>query len=505
MNPLKIIILIVFCLSMACTKAQTFEWAKVGNGSIATRIVRDIAENLYVIDNQGVAKYNPIGNFTWQQNITGTDCVITGIAVDTLNNLYVTGYFGGTIDIGTNILVSEAGGNGNTFLVKYNANGIIQWITRSHSNGDSDADGITVDKQGNILIIGRFLDSLRLDSFVFQAPLTSQVFLAKYSSSGVCLWAKHLISDSFDGGSNGPKIKSDKLGNTYISGHFISYALFDTIHIYAHGGQYDEDIFLTKIDASGNFLWAKALGGNLQEISGPMDVDSLGNTYISGYFSSAPTYFGGYTLTTNWAGYFTAKYDTDGNCHWAKHGNANAICAANDGYYTNAPGLITKYDTLGSLQWTKTVSGASNNAMAAVNTDVYLTGSYTGSVNFDTCALSSTSNQMYIAKLSNPDPPIITNLKETENSIIFSVYPNPTGNTVTVSIQSTNHKNSFPLKITNTLSQIVYSETIKEITGSYTKQIDLNSLPKGIYFLELQSNSADAPQKKTEVKKIVLQ
>jgi hypothetical protein len=506
----KLILFIFYILLSYNFNAQTFEWANAGNSTGATKIVHDKTSAFYITGPQFIARYNSDGNILWQKNIIAYD--VKGVVCDSSNNVYITGVFGNqfpTLTIDNYSIVAEYGTN-NTYLAKFNAAGTIQWLKQSHTNNYAQCipDGLTIDNQGNPIVIGRFNDSLYLDNFVFDAPLTNQIFLAKYSHSGVCLWAKQLVSGSFGGGYNGPKIRSDKLGNTYISGHYIGdSAQFDSVNIipYHYGTSLGQDIFLAKIDSSGNFLWVKNIGGLGQEISGTMDVDSLGNIYLSGYFSSAPAYFDNYTLTTSFESYFTAKYDTDGNCQWAKLGNANAICAANDGYYTNAPGLITKFDTLGSFQWTKTVAGASNNAMVAENTDVYITGSYNGSVNFDTCALSSTSNQMYIAKLSNPDPPIITNIEKTENSTVFSVYPNPSGNIITISIQSTNPKDVFPLKITNSLSQIVYSETIKEISGTFTKQIDLSSLPKGIYFLELQSNSAGSSQKRGEVKKIVLQ
>ncbi|MGQ0827518.1 MAG: T9SS type A sorting domain-containing protein [Bacteroidota bacterium] len=49
---------------------------------------------------------------------------------------------------------------------------------------------------------------------------------------------------------------------------------------------------------------------------------------------------------------------------------------------------------------------------------------------------------------------------------------------------------------------MIYSETIKDISGLLTKQIDLSALPKGTYFVELYSNS-DKETKR--VQKLVLQ
>lgn len=494
----KYLLFISFIL-LSCFSAysQIFEWVKVDSASGANGIIHDKVGNLYLINSQGLTKYTSAGNRIWQKIISGTDFRIVGIVSDTLGNLYATGAFGGTIVIDTISLSSTAGGNSNMFLVKYNANGIFQWIKRSISNGDSGTDALTIDKQGNPIIIGRFIDSLKLDSFVFDAPLTNQIYLAKYSPSGTCLWAKHMISESFNGGYNGPEIKSDGLGNTYISGHFIGNIQFDSLSY--SPTPLTQWIFLTKIDSLGNFLWLKIINGSYDEESGPMDVDSMGNVYMSGSFDAPGANFDSYALPTSSASNFTASYDTDGNFRWAKYGNANMLCAATDGYFVNSPGFITKYDSYGTLQWTKTVSGANNNAMTYIQPSVFITGSYTGSVSFDAFSLSNPIAQLYIAKLSSP---LTINIKETESNADFSVYPNPTGRIVTLEISKFNGK--FILKLNNSMGKLVYSEELTIASNQFTKQIDLSNLSKGIYFIEMQSEGPQNSAKK-QIKKLILQ
>lgn len=489
--------LLIYILLSQFSYSQTFQWSKAGNSTGANKMASDKAGNFYVADGHSVSKYDFLGNFIWKQNISGG--YFSDLDCDSIGNTYIIGNFD-SLTIGTYVLAAPSN-QANTFLVKYNSNGSFQWVKRSYNNRDASAHAITVDKQGNPIIIGRFLDSLHLDDFFLDAPETNQVFLAKYSPSGFCLWAKHLESWSFGGGGNGPKIKSDKLGNSYISGHFINHATFGNITIPAHG-EYADNIFLAKFDLNGTFLWAQVLGGSVEEISGPMDVDSIGNTYISGYFSSAQAYFGSYTLTTGSYNYFTAKYDSDGTCLWAKYRNSSGICAASDGYYTNDPGLVTKYNDAGDLQWTKTVSGAANNAMVATSTDVFITGSYNGPVSFDTCNLTSTANQMYIAKLG--DVAVPTSIKEMATNTFFSVYPNPASSSITLSINTSKSKGVFVLNICNTSGSLVYTETLKEVQGSFTKQINLSFLPKGAYFIELQFTSLNSSVKK-ESTKIILQ
>lgn len=260
-KPLLCFLFLAFLFSVA--KAQSFQWVTSDTLPSSNFIVRCDSGNIYVAGGRFISKYNASGALTWQQQIFGGG--VSGIASDTSENLFVCGVFGSSFTAG-NYYFTAPGGYGSTFLLKYDRNGIIQWAERTYNNADANADGMTIDKQGNPIIIGRFLDSLQINNFVLDAPLTNQVFLVKFSSNGICQWAKHLISDSFGGGGYGPKIESDKLGNSFIAGYFYDQLKFDTFQLSAHGGQF-EDVFLAKIDSSGNFQWVKTLGGASTRIS----------------------------------------------------------------------------------------------------------------------------------------------------------------------------------------------------------------------------------------------
>jgi uncharacterized repeat protein (TIGR03803 family) len=77
--------------------------------------------------------------------------------------------------------------------------------------------------------------------------------------------------------------------------------------------------------------------------------------------------------------------------------------------------------------------------------------------------------------------------KETE----ISVFPNPATKTITVNIITANSTGDFTFRVNNSQGKTVYSENLKEVSGSFTKQIDLSSLAKGTYFIELHSNLPD--------------
>src|SRR5690606_2855392 len=84
-----------------------------------------------------------------------------------------------------------------------------------------------------------------------------------------------------------------------------------------------QDIFLVKLDASGDFVWAKNMGGAEYDESTAVGVDAAGNVYLSGYFNAtadfdpgAGTYeFTGMGSNDN----FVAKYTPDGDFIWARH------------------------------------------------------------------------------------------------------------------------------------------------------------------------------------------
>jgi hypothetical protein len=484
----KIILTIVCFIICNYLFSQNFQWVKNEMTSHGNSVVRDKIGNIYVANTVFIAKYNANGILNWQQNLSGHGIFgIKDIIADNNNNLYVFGGVNGTITIGNFTLVSDPGMY-NIFLFKVDSSGIIKWVSRSHDNASNSADAMTLDLLGNPLIIGRFADSLYLGSYAFDGPNTSQVYLAKYSPGGNCIWAKHLKSVSFDGGSIGPKVRTDTSGNIYVSGHFLDHASFDNITIQAHG-YYDEDIFLAKFDSSGNALWAKVLGGYQEERFGTMDVDSAGNSYITGYFSSTPAYFDTYTLTAGSSYYFTCKYDKDGNCLWTHKGGQGMICAVNDGFYSNGPGFVSKWDEQGLVSWTKNVSGrAYNYGMTATNDAVYITGTDSGAVSFDTCMLNNSNWQMFLAKLAVPQN--ATGLSELANGHYFTIYPNPSNGRFTVSIPA--EEGASLLTVRNSLGQLVYSKQIKNHSGY---EVDLSSQPGGIYFAELIQGNKRSVQK----------
>src|SRR5690606_18124577 len=108
------------------------------------------------------------------------------------------------------------------------------------------------------------------------------VFVAKYNSDGNFIWGKQI------GGAESEIVyyhTVDDSGNIYLTGSFLGTLDFDpgpgTSQLTSAGMH---DVFISKMDSSGNFEWAKQIGGPANDEGFSINVDNLGNVYVSGYF-----------------------------------------------------------------------------------------------------------------------------------------------------------------------------------------------------------------------------
>jgi len=267
-----------------------------------------------------LAKYDAGGNYLWAKNMGGTGADLGySVAVDGSDNVYVTGYFisgsanfdpGGTGGAGT---LTTAGSN-DAFLAKYDASGGFLWAKNIGGNSVEWSYDVAVDGSDNVYVTG-YSVSATVDfdpggsgGVVNAAGTAEDVFLAKYDAGGNYLWAKSMGGDE---GDVGRSVAVDGRGNVYVTGKFSSAtAEFDpggsggTLTNASPGGGKGgntADLFLAKYDSSGNYIWAKAVGGSDEEEGWGNAVDGSGHVYMTGYFSSATVDFdpGGSGVTLN--------------------------------------------------------------------------------------------------------------------------------------------------------------------------------------------------------------
>ncbi len=345
-------------------------WAKsaTGNGSDgAYGITIDINGNVYVVGsfmsqtlNFGngftltnlqftdifIAKYDTNGNIIWvKREGTFNDEWAKCVTTDTSGNLYVTGFFYGTLITFGSTTLFNSGTNGNgpadIFIVKYDANGNVIWAKSAGGNDYDECNAISLDRNGNLYIAGdfgstriRFGTDTCYNSNDSIGDSTYNIFLAKYDSNGNVIWAQS-IKGSKNGYANG--VKADAAGNVYLTGYFESDSIaFRTNELLSQG--FPWNMFLAKLDSSGNAIWLRSGYGDNAVFAYGLDIDNNGNAYVAGNIDGTTITLDTITLTNiNHNGYI-AKYDNNGNINWVKAvywiGPSSLILDNNKNIYT---------------------------------------------------------------------------------------------------------------------------------------------------------------------------
>ena len=223
-------------------------------------------------------------------------------------------------------------------------------------------------------------------------------------------------------------IAIDYAGNNYVTGYFEGTATFGSYTLTS----VDEDIFVAKIDATGNWLWATRAGGYSLDGGRAIAIDNAGNSYVTGYFSETAT-FGPYSLTSSGEReIFVAKMDVAGNWLWATiaggtgwdfgygitiddAGNSYVTgyfeCTAifgsysltSNGYY-NSDIFVAKMDANGNWQWATQAGGTDWDYGKGITIDdagnSYVTGWFNNIVTFGSYSLTCNGiTDIFVAKM----------------------------------------------------------------------------------------------------------
>lgn len=271
-------------------------------------------------------------SYDWAKPLTGIALPRpAAITVDGLGNVYSVGSFEGTIDFdpGTAVfnMTSTSATSGDIFISKLDSNGNFVWAKQIGGSGSQDhiAHTIALDAAGDIVIGGAFVATVDFDpgSGVFNLSTNSglyDAFICKLTSNGNFVWAVSL-------GDMGTEqlygIAIDTNSNIYSTGYFYGTVDFDpgagTFPITSAGLS---DIFVWKLDAAGNFIWAKSMGGGSVEYGSDIGLDAAGNIYTTGYFNLTvdfdPSLATAYQTSLGGKSVFVSKLDNTGGYVWAK-------------------------------------------------------------------------------------------------------------------------------------------------------------------------------------------
>jgi len=264
-----------------------------------------------------LTKLNPAGEIEWIRLAGGTG-LDRGLDIKTDNNddIIVTGFFSGSAQFGNTTLISS--GFTDVFVAKYNSNGVFQWVVQGAGPDHDEGLCIAIDELNDIYVGGYFETSLQIGSFNLSTTSNATMFYTKISSNGTVLWAEQVVMVDF-GESLAESMCFDGF-DIVLTGSFDDAMIFDGDTLYSYDGS--DDVFIAKIDVTGNKVWVKQAGGDYDDGGSAIIVDDSGNIYLAGYFAHTAN-FGSFqfTSTDNNSDVFISGLDGNGNFTWADHGS----------------------------------------------------------------------------------------------------------------------------------------------------------------------------------------
>lgn len=328
--------------------------------------------------------------FTWAKQFSGlNDQQGQSVAVDGSGNVITVGEFGDVADFdpGAGTFTLSPGSNYDAFISKVDAFGNFVWAKQIGINTTGDfAYDVAVDGSGNIYLTGYFNGTSDFDPgagvYNLTAPSFQQeVFICKLNSLGNFIWAKQIGGTQQDWAYS---IAVDATNNVYTTGFFSGVADFDPgAGIFNMTSSGPTDIFVSKLDGSGNFVWAKqfAGGGTNFSVGRGISVDASGNVYTTGNFIG------------------TIDFDPGAGLFNMTHSNSQDV-------------FISKLDASGAFVWAKQINGSGSGGaygkdIVVDGNNVYTTGFFSGTGDFDPGAgtfnltASGLARDVFVSKLSN--------------------------------------------------------------------------------------------------------
>jgi len=544
--------------------SQTFEWANhlTGNGedvilaiesdNIGNQVVVGTfysslnlappSQSQFYLTSIGfgdifIAKYDKNGLLLWGKHIGGTNVngeEAQSIAINSKNEIYITGYFYGLIDFDPGVGVHTLNSNDQDgFLLKLDSNGTFLDVKQFGNNNASGSSGmqILIDNLDDLYLSGTFGGSMNLDfsgstSFNVQSNNAQDIFIAKYDSA---LTLKYAIALGGQFDQLPSSITMDENFNLYLGFNFNSIIDADpsqSSYLLTPVG--DFDLAVVKFDSIGQFIWAKSFGGNQDDLLSNIIVsDDL--LLISGSFKSTVDFDPGPAVNNiiSQGGFdmFISKFDLFGNYIQAQIygaasdqfggyfnvdknktiyiiGNFKGTVDFNPGPATNhfvagstEDAYLIKFDSIvnfqNAFQFTSTGFSSINLTCLSFDTcaNIYLGGSFIGTVDCDpgnnSYSLNSTTSlaDVFFVKLQSNSNCLSVGITEPENSD-YSIYPNPTNGIIHLSNLICNE--NIEIQILNSLGQIQLHQTF---TNENAIELHLENYPKGIYFLKYRCGS----------------
>lgn len=261
-----------------------------------------------------VIKYSVSGNFLWAKSFgsPGNDKGMA-MAVSPAGDVYITGYYSSGIDF-DNVHLSHIG-VGDVYILKLDANGVVQWAKKGGGTDTDHGHGIAYNSNGDVYVAGTFTNSATFSGTTIASNHNIRsAFLVKYNSSGGFQWVE--MGGNCCDTTELNCVAVDENGFIYTAGFFNSNTTYGGINLTSAGSS---DIIIAKYDPSGNVVWAKRAGGPYEDAANGISVDTINHIiYVTGQIDDHGFFDSHYIGAAGNRDVFIAAYDENGNCLWVK-------------------------------------------------------------------------------------------------------------------------------------------------------------------------------------------
>jgi hypothetical protein len=331
-----------------------------------------------------IVKLDANSNFVWAKTMGGSLSEYPNtIALNANGDIYLTGYYDGLADFdpSASSYTLQSQGSTDAFISKYDNNGNFIWAKSFGSTSNDVSWSLAVDLNGNSIITGGFIGTVDFDPGPSVLNVTSvsgstDVFVSKFDTNGNLVWSKTMGGIAFE---EARSVALDSLGNVLTTGYFFNTGDYDpSAATFTLGYTGVNSTFISKLDANGNFIWAKALNGSSTVYGYSIKTGPFGSVWVGGSFSGGCDFDPG-------PGTFSV----------------NGIASQDI--------FVAKFNSLGNFIWAKTIGSTNDEVTTSIDVDslsnVYLTGNFYGIVDFDpsasTFTLGAGSNEIFVSKLDN--------------------------------------------------------------------------------------------------------
>lgn len=413
-----------------------------------------------------VLKLNTCGDFIWAQKHGGAGAgTTTDIAIDNANNIYISGPFANTMNIGSFVLTGA--GNWEGYVARMNTAGTFLWAKRIGSSGVDYFTDVKTNSAGAVVLTGLFSNTVDFDPNAGVFNMTSagsyDAFILTLDASGNLVWAKRTGNAGDDAAR---KLVITSADDIILMGDYTGTVDFDpnagVQNLTSAGGK---DISVLRLSSAGNYVWAGSMGSATDNYGRAMSIDAANNVYLSGDYSSG-------------------SLDVDPTAGVFNLGGTNGC-------------YISKINSSNAFVWGKKIDGA--NIVAMWNNpanDLIVSGAFLGTADFDINAgvinLSSNGNtDAFIAKYcasnllrvakTEEEAAITTSAEAFAGDVL--IYPNPSLGQVFVSVPSEWSESN--ITVYNSFGQIVMTG---ETGAEHKTELSLDRLKDGFYFITVSNN-----------------